>query len=57
MRKIIASEFMTIDGVIQNKEDDADGFKYGEKERISYALFVIEKNRRKQNHENTNFNR
>ncbi|MGB7070505.1 MAG: dihydrofolate reductase family protein [Pyrinomonadaceae bacterium] len=29
MRKIIASEFMTIDGVIQNDEADGDGFKYG----------------------------
>ncbi|MEJ7623942.1 MAG: hypothetical protein WKF34_08095 [Pyrinomonadaceae bacterium] len=29
MRKIIASEFMTIDGVIQNEENDGDGFKYG----------------------------
>jgi len=26
MRKIIASEFMTIDGVIQNEEADGDGF-------------------------------
>jgi len=26
MRKIIASEFMTIDGVIQNEENDGDGF-------------------------------
>jgi dihydrofolate reductase len=29
MRKIIAAEFMTIDGVIQNEEEDGDGFKYG----------------------------
>lgn len=29
MRKIIASEFITIDGVIQNEENDGDGFKYG----------------------------
>jgi len=29
MRKIIACEFMTIDGVIQNEENDGDGFKYG----------------------------
>ena len=29
MRKIFASEFMTIDGVIQNEEADGDGFKYG----------------------------
>ena len=29
MRKIIASEFMTIDGVIQNEENDGDGFRYG----------------------------
>jgi dihydrofolate reductase len=29
MRKIIASEFMTLDGVIQNEENDGDGFKYG----------------------------
>ena len=29
MRKIIAAEFMTIDGVIQNEENDDDGFKYG----------------------------
>jgi dihydrofolate reductase len=29
MRKIIASEFMTIDGVIQNEENDGDGFKHG----------------------------
>jgi len=29
MRKVIACEFMTLDGVIQNEEDDGDGFKYG----------------------------
>ena len=29
MRKITACEFMTLDGVIQNSEDDGDGFKYG----------------------------
>ena len=29
MRKITACEFMTIDGVIQNEENDGDGFKYG----------------------------
>src|SRR4030095_16520176 len=29
MRKIIACEFITIDGVIQNEENDGDGFKYG----------------------------
>ncbi len=29
MRKIVACEFMTIDGVIQNEENDGDGFKYG----------------------------
>ena len=29
MRKIIAAEFMTLDGVIQNEENDGDGFKYG----------------------------
>jgi len=29
MRKIIACEFMTLDGVIQNEENDRDGFKYG----------------------------
>ena len=29
MRKVIACEFMTIDGVIQNEENDGDGFKYG----------------------------
>ncbi len=29
MRKIIACEFMTLDGVIQNEENDGDGFKYG----------------------------
>ena len=29
MRKIIAAEFTTIDGVIQNEEADGDGFKYG----------------------------
>src|SRR5258708_24411502 len=29
MRKIIACEFMTIDGVIQNEENDGDGFEYG----------------------------
>ena len=29
MRKIIVAEFMTIDGVIQNEENDGDGFKYG----------------------------
>jgi hypothetical protein len=30
-RKINSCEFMTIDGVIQNEENDGDGFKYGEK--------------------------
>lgn len=29
MRKIVACEFMTLDGVIQNEENDGDGFKYG----------------------------
>ena len=29
MRKLIAAEFMTIDGVIQTEENDGDGFKYG----------------------------
>ncbi len=29
MRKIIACEFMTLDGVIQNEENDGDGFKWG----------------------------
>ena len=29
MRKITACEFMTFDGVIQNEENDGDGFKYG----------------------------
>jgi dihydrofolate reductase len=29
MRKIVACEFMTLDGVIQNDENDGDGFKYG----------------------------
>lgn len=29
MRKIIACEFMTIDGVIQNEENDGDDFKHG----------------------------
>src|SRR5512138_1448608 len=29
MRKIIAAEFMTLDGVIQNEENDGDGFKHG----------------------------
>lgn len=29
MRKIIACEFVTLDGVIQNEENDGDGFKYG----------------------------
>jgi dihydrofolate reductase len=29
MRKIIACEFMTLDGVIQHEENDGDGFKYG----------------------------
>ena len=29
MRKITACEFMTLDGVIQNEEDDGDGFKWG----------------------------
>jgi len=29
MRKITACEFMTLDGVIQNEENDGDGFKYG----------------------------
>lgn len=27
MRKIIAAEFMTIDGVIRREEADGDGFK------------------------------
>jgi dihydrofolate reductase len=29
MRRITACEFMTLDGVIQNEENDGDGFKYG----------------------------
>ena len=29
IRKLIAAEFMTLDGVIQNEENDGDGFKYG----------------------------
>ncbi len=29
MRKITACEFMTLDGVIQNEENDGDGFKHG----------------------------
>ncbi len=29
MRKLIAAEFITLDGVIQNEENDGDGFKYG----------------------------
>lgn len=29
MRKIVACEFMTLDGVIQNEENDGDGFKHG----------------------------
>ncbi|HEY0427162.1 MAG TPA: dihydrofolate reductase family protein [Pyrinomonadaceae bacterium] len=29
MRKIIACEFMTLDGVIQSEECDGDGFKHG----------------------------
>jgi dihydrofolate reductase len=29
MRKITACEFMTLDGVIQNEENDGDRFKYG----------------------------
>lgn len=29
MRRIIACEFMTLDGVIQNEENDGDGFKHG----------------------------
>ena len=29
MRKIVACEFMTLDGVIQNEENDGDGFKWG----------------------------
>lgn len=29
MRKITACEFMTLDGVIQNSDDDGDGFKWG----------------------------
>jgi dihydrofolate reductase len=29
MRKITACEFMTLDGVIQNEENDGDGFEYG----------------------------
>ena len=28
MRKIVACEFMTLDGVIQNEENDGDGFKH-----------------------------
>ncbi len=29
MRKIIATEFTTIDGVMQTEECEGDGFKYG----------------------------
>lgn len=29
MRRIVACEFITLDGVIQNEENDGDGFKYG----------------------------
>jgi len=29
LRRITACEFMTLDGVIQNEENDGDGFKYG----------------------------
>ena len=29
MRKITVAEFMTLDGVIQNKENDGDAFRYG----------------------------
>lgn len=29
MRKVIACEFMTLDGVIQNEENDGDGFTHG----------------------------
>ncbi|MCO6509460.1 MAG: dihydrofolate reductase [Aridibacter famidurans] len=29
MRKLIACEFMTLDGVIQNEENDGDGFNHG----------------------------
>lgn len=29
MRRVIACEFMTLDGVIQNEENDGDGFKHG----------------------------
>ena len=29
MRRITACEFMTLDGVIQNEENDGDGFKHG----------------------------
>ena len=29
MRNIIACEFITLDGVIQNEENDGDGFKHG----------------------------
>ena len=29
MRKLIASEFIALDGVMQNEENDGDGFKYG----------------------------
>jgi dihydrofolate reductase len=29
MRKITACEFMTLDGVIQNEENEGDGFKWG----------------------------
>ena len=28
MRKIVVCEFMTLDGVIQNEENDGDGFKH-----------------------------
>ena len=28
MRKIIACEFLKLDGVIQNEENDGDGFKH-----------------------------
>ncbi len=29
MRKVIAAEFMTLHGVIQNEENDGDGFSHG----------------------------
>jgi hypothetical protein len=41
MRKMIAAEFMTIDGVIRREKADGDGFKYGR--GIGCVLWVLAK--------------